>query len=39
VHSKAVGAGKVIATDINDFRLNIAKKMGADYTINPEIES
>jgi len=37
--AKAVGAGKVIATDINDFRLNIAKKMGADYTINPEIES
>ncbi|MEO0139905.1 MAG: L-threonine 3-dehydrogenase [candidate division WOR-3 bacterium] len=37
--AKAYGAAKVIASDINDFRLNIAKKMGADYTINPEIDS
>ncbi len=36
--AKAYGASKIIATDINDFRLKIAKQMGADYTINPEIE-
>jgi L-iditol 2-dehydrogenase len=31
--AKAKGA-KVIATDVNTFRLNVAKKLGADYTIN-----
>ena len=29
------GAAKVIAVDINEFRLNIAKKLGADQLINP----
>jgi L-iditol 2-dehydrogenase len=29
------GAAKVIAVDINEFRLNIAKKLGADKLINP----
>lgn len=33
---KASSADLVIAVDINDFRLNLAKEMGADYIFNPE---
>ncbi len=36
--AKAAGARKVIATDINDFRLTIAKRMGADIVLNPELD-
>ncbi len=36
--AKAAGATKVIATDINPFRLDLAKKMGADLLINPAQE-
>ncbi len=36
--AKAAGATKVIATDINPFRLDLAKKMGADVLINPADE-
>jgi len=32
--AKAVGASFVVAVDINDYRLNIAKKMKADLVIN-----
>ena len=32
--AKAVGAAKVIAIDINDYRLNLAKELGADHIIN-----
>jgi L-iditol 2-dehydrogenase len=32
--AKAYGAGKVIATDINSFRLGAAKRFGADIVIN-----
>lgn len=32
--AKAMGASKIFATDIDDFRLKIAKDMGADVTIN-----
>jgi len=32
--AKAKGASKIIATDINDYRLKLAKKMGADVVIN-----
>ena len=32
--AKAMGASKIFATDINDFRLKTAKKMGADIVIN-----
>jgi L-iditol 2-dehydrogenase len=32
--AKAMGARKIIATDITEHRLKIAKKMGADVTIN-----
>ncbi|MBI5748188.1 MAG: alcohol dehydrogenase catalytic domain-containing protein [Nitrospinae bacterium] len=31
---RALGAGNIIATDINDYRLNSAKKFGADVIIN-----
>lgn len=31
--AKALGAGAIIATDVNDFRLEAAKKSGADITI------
>jgi len=32
--AKTLGAGKIFALDINDFRLEFAKKLGADMTIN-----
>ncbi len=32
--AKTFGAGKIFAIDINDFRLDFAKKLGADMTIN-----
>ena len=31
----AQGAGKIIVTDISDYRLNIAKEFGADIVLNP----
>ncbi|SFE59729.1 threonine 3-dehydrogenase [Paenibacillus catalpae] len=37
--AKASGAGMVIAVDVNPYRLLLAKKMGADYTINSREES
>lgn len=33
--AKAVGASKVIAIEVNDYRLNLAKEIGADIVINP----
>ena len=33
--AKALGAKSVLITDVSDFRLEIAKKVGIDYTINP----
>lgn len=33
--AKAVGSSKIIAIEINDYRLNLAKELGADVTINP----
>jgi len=32
--ARAIGAGQVIATDIDEYRLEKAKKLGADMTIN-----
>ncbi len=32
---KALGAKNVLITDVSDFRLEIAKKVGIDYLINP----
>lgn len=32
--AKALGAERVIATDVNEYRLNAAKKFGADFVIN-----
>lgn len=34
--AKALGAESVMITDINDFRLELAKEVGIDYTINPK---
>ncbi len=31
---RSTGAEKIISTDINDFRLRIAKKIGSDFVIN-----
>ncbi|MCF7930825.1 MAG: L-threonine 3-dehydrogenase [Acholeplasmataceae bacterium] len=33
--AKAVGASKVIAIEINDYRIKLAKDLGADVVINP----
>jgi threonine 3-dehydrogenase len=33
---KAAGASQIIATDVNDTRLALAKKMGAHHAIHPE---
>lgn len=33
--AKYLGAGKVFAIDMNEFRLEFAKKMGVDISINP----
>ena len=33
-NAKAYGAGKIIATDLNDYRLDFAKKSGADLVID-----
>ncbi|MDP2941857.1 MAG: alcohol dehydrogenase catalytic domain-containing protein, partial [Candidatus Omnitrophota bacterium] len=32
--AKAAKAGKVVVTDINDFRLKLARELGADETVN-----
>jgi threonine 3-dehydrogenase len=34
--AKAAGASLVIASDLNDMRLELARKMGADATLNPQ---
>lgn len=36
--AKACGAGKVIAADINPYRLDMAHKMGADVLINNSVQ-
>ncbi|UCG03480.1 MAG: alcohol dehydrogenase catalytic domain-containing protein [Candidatus Heimdallarchaeota archaeon] len=33
--AKALGAKSVLITDVSEYRLEIAKKVGIDYTINP----
>lgn len=32
--AQALGAGRIIATDVHEFRLNTAKRLGADHVIN-----
>jgi threonine 3-dehydrogenase len=34
--AKACGATKVIATEVNDYRLHLARKLGADVIVNPQ---
>lgn len=36
--AKAYHARKIIAVEVNDFRRNLAKELGADYVINPLTE-
>jgi len=38
VLSKIFGAAKTIVSDLIDYRLKVAKKFGADVTVNPENE-
>jgi L-iditol 2-dehydrogenase len=33
--AKGMGAEAVLITDLSDFRLELAKKVGLDYTVNP----
>ena len=33
--ARTAGAGVIIASEISDYRLGLAKQLGADYTINP----
>jgi len=33
--AKAIGASKIIAIEVNDYRLNLAKELGANILINP----
>lgn len=37
--AKAVGASKVIAVEVNEYRIELAKKMGADVVVNPVKEN
>lgn len=37
--SRICGATKVIATELNDYRIQLAKKVGADLVINPKKEN
>jgi L-iditol 2-dehydrogenase len=37
--ARALGAGRVIATDINDYRLEMARRSGADVTFHAEEDS
>lgn len=32
--ARMLGAGNIVAVDLSDFRLNIAKRLGADYAMN-----
>ncbi|NWG09906.1 MAG: alcohol dehydrogenase catalytic domain-containing protein [Nitrososphaerales archaeon] len=36
--ARAMGAGKIVATDVNEYRLNAASKMGADATFHASEE-
>ena len=33
--ARTAGAGVIIASDVSDYRLGLAKQLGADYTVNP----
>ena len=37
--ARTAGAATIIATDISDYRLNLAKQVGADHILNPGTES
>ncbi|QPZ38121.1 zinc-dependent alcohol dehydrogenase [Paramicrobacterium chengjingii] len=33
--ARAAGAGRIVASDTSDFRLTVARQLGADVTVNP----
>lgn len=35
IKSRILGAGEIIAIDVSDYRLNMAKRFGADHCLNP----
>lgn len=37
--SKMAGAGRVIVSDLVDFRLKMAERFGADFVVNPRLEN
>ena len=37
-HARMAGAGRIVAVDIDPWRLEVASRFGADHTINPEQE-
>ena len=37
--ARMLGAGRIIAVDLSDYRLDFAKRLGADYTINAHATS
>src|SRR5260370_40930656 len=36
--ARTAGAGTIIATDVSEYRLELARKVGADLAFNPEKE-
>lgn len=36
--ARQAGARRVFASDVNDYRINLAKKLGADYVVNAQEE-
>ena len=36
--AKALGAGRIIATDVSDYRLESANKFGAEYVFNATVD-
>lgn len=39
IKARLMGAGKIIVTDISDYKLNLAKEFGADITLNSKTTS
>jgi threonine dehydrogenase-like Zn-dependent dehydrogenase len=37
--ARMLGAGNIIAVDLSDYRLNFAKRLGADYVLNAAVTS
>lgn len=37
--AKVMGAATIFASDVSDYRLELAKRMGADYVVNPKTDN